>query len=180
MADSRDDDIGGERVARAFHDAGHAVAVALRDGSAGPPEGARAGEAACPGEETPQRSRPFIAYAGPWAVARQRWALAAPTGEDRCGLTFEDYVTRELLGSAGDAMTVAMAELEIATLIREGGADEEDCWRWLRGIGYAWRRELEDVWDVVRLVADRRLGGADVPAGDVRRLTDERLASLYP
>lgn len=164
---------------RAGHRAGHVVAAALR--GAGRPLGPTVGlDDDLPAwDEIPTGVRPFVAYAGPWAEARSRWALRPFTGEDATGRTFDDHVGRALLLDADDAMVVGLAEFDVATMLRDGGADDTECWRWLRGVHYAWNAELEDVWPVVEHVSGLLLAGRRVALDDVRARTDDVLATLY-
>ena len=74
---------------------------------------------------------------------------------------------------------VAVAEYDVASLLRDGGADEVDCWRWMRGVHQAWRGELEDVWPVVARLGTRLAAGEGLDPLEVARLTNDRLAALY-
>lgn len=169
-------------LARAYHHAGHAVAAAMRglgrfDDAllASTPEGAPGLDWA----DAPAPALPFVAYAGPWAQARAGWAEAGYTGEDERGRHFEDHVADLLLGCPEDAMAVALAEYDVASLLRDGGADDDECWRWVRGVLFAWRGELEDMWPVVGAVAGDLLAGRAVSMAAVRAAADDRLAALY-
>lgn len=169
-------------VQRAYHEAGHAVAAAMRGfghfDEAVLSVRANAGSGIDWGA-APGPALPFVAYAGPWAQARARWAELGCAGEDEGGRRFEEHVADEVLRCPRDAMAVALAEYDIATLLRDGGADENECWRWVRGVLFAWRGDLEDMWPVVDAVARDLLGGAAVPIAAVRAATDDRLAALY-
>ncbi|WP_226345242.1 hypothetical protein [Agilicoccus flavus] len=168
-----------------FHEAGHAVAAALRasghfDAQALTPGQYREGPAACRRwEEAPANARPFVAYAGPWAQARATWERVGALGADAAGRTFDDHVCAAVLARPQDAAAVAVAEFDVAAMLRDGGADESECRRVLRGVEFAWRRELEDVWPVVVEVALALDRGQRVALADVRRVADDRVAALY-
>lgn len=179
-----DSDTGVSALDRAFHEAGHAVGAVLRGHAWDArieemPEAQPSPEAGCELHDVPAQVRAFVAYAGVWAVARHRWMGQGARTEDARGRTFEDYIGDALLAFSADAMTVAMSEFETAALLRHGGADDEACWRWMRGVHYAWRGELEDVWDVVAAVAAHLGDGGAASGHDIVRLTDARLADLY-
>ena len=126
----------------------------------------------------PSAAIPFVAYSGPWARARDAWRRAGCVSADRAGRVFDDYVAFALDAHPEDAMAVAMAEYEVAQVLRDGGADDEECWRWLRGVKFAWRGELEDMWPVIDHVGACLLH-RDVPMSEISRLVDERRSLLY-
>lgn len=168
-----------------FHEAGHAVAAALRGQGRFDTEVLSAAAwrdpvAAClRWEQAPSTARPFIAYGGPWAQARATWERVGGPGGDAEGLGFADHLSRAMLARPEDASGVAVAEFDVASLLRTGGVDDAACSRVLRGVEFAWRRELEDVWPVVVEVALALDRGTEVHLSDVRRLADERVAALY-
>ncbi len=151
-------------VAGAYHVAGHAVAATLRGWDSGHVDL----ETQHPWPQAPESAQPFIAYGGMWAAARRRGTLAGETqaSPDRLAQAMSDHPS--------DATTVGQAQLEVASVLRGAGADDE--WGWIPGVSAAWQAELEQMWPVVQHVAVLLLAGRSVPAARVRRLTDDRLA----
>lgn len=151
-------------VAGAYHVAGHAVAATLRGWGTGEVDlGSHH-----PWPQAPESARPFIAYGGMWAAARRRGDLA---GELQAS---PDQLTRAMSDHPADATTLGQAQLEVASVLRGVGAEDE--WGWMPGVSAAWQAELEQMWPVVQHVAVLLLAGRAVPATRVRRLADDRLA----
>jgi hypothetical protein len=157
-----------QRYLTAFHEAGHAVAVVLRNGTvvaiAIEPE---------PGEthygatdhHGPTWANPFIAYAGPWAEARVQWPDIEISSTDDHGRSFGDYV-RAAFENSADAATYAEY------------LPHEESWSQDAPPTFAaktsmWNAELEDHWLAVRAVALRLFSGEVLRHDVVRDLVGD-------
>ncbi len=157
----------------AWHEAGHAVAVALRGGSTltSVSLGAVHGEGL-----TEHRSKgcdsPFIAWAGAWAEARCQWPAGVPLdGETDYG-TLSDCILGVLLAQPDDLGVVqehwrAQRECALPLPASEAVVPDE----------VIWTLEMERVLPVVAEVAARLLGGQPVTHGAVvEMLGDHRVS----
>lgn len=143
-----------EARAVAFHEAGHAVAVVLRGG--GTFKSILLDESGH--GLTLYSAKPcdsaFIAFAGPWAEARQAWGERPLEVEDDDGCTFSDYVVGVLLQQPDDASRLG----DVTSASQD-----------------VWMRELECVWGAVQSLAGRLLAGESVTHEDVEAAADAYL-----
>ncbi|MEY8015270.1 hypothetical protein [Mycobacterium servetii] len=165
-----DDDVPPERELTAYHEAGHAVAAAMRGG--GELRSITIEPSAAYLGHTGFRCKPcdtaFVTYAGPWAEARVQWPLPSLDGEDEDGASFEDYVAAAFLRNAGgDGEDYRHAcEADQALLgerFAELVATREQFW------GF---RELDEHWPAVQAVAQLLIAGAAPTDAAVRALVD--------
>jgi len=150
----------------AYHEAGHAVATVLRDGSSLRPISIASADEypdnTC--HLSPGRDPGFVAWAGPWAQARAEWCERPLEGGDD-EFEFADYhVTAYLSGSHTDWVIV---EQHFASLP----------WASMRaGTERVWGTELTRMWPAIQQVAQWLLVGEPVTDRRVRDLTDAEMA----
>jgi hypothetical protein len=150
----------------AYHEAGHAVAAVLRDGSSVRPFSITSADD-YPGSTChlwPGRDPGFVAWAGPWAQARAEWCERSLDGGGD-GVVFADYLlTVHLSGSRTDWLIV---EQHFASLP----------WASMRaGTERVWGTELTRMWPAIQQVAEWLLVGEPVTDQRVRDLTDADMA----
>jgi hypothetical protein len=141
----------------AHHEAGHAVAVLMRNGGQLHYVDINASDEWLGythyASKPPDRA--FITFAGPWAEARTQWPLTDLDGVDGNGSTFDDYVGAAFLANIdGDA-----------ELYRDlYNAEHPELRRFRPRLEQFWSRtELEKVWPVIQKVAQLLLSeGADM------------------
>ena len=150
----------------AYHEAGHAVAAVLRDGSAVRPFSITSADdypdSTC--HLSPGRDPGFVAWAGPWAQAYAEWCeRRLERGGDE--FVFADYLlTVYLNGSHTDWVIV---EQHFASLP----------WASMRaGTERVWGTELARMWPAIQQVAEWLLVGEPVTNQRVRDLTDAEMA----
>lgn len=150
----------------AYHEAGHAVAAVLRDGSSLRPLSITSADdypdSTC--RLTTGRDPGFVAWAGPWSEAYAEWCeRPRERGDDE--FVFADYhLTVYLSGSHTDWEIV---EHNFASLP----------WASLRaGTERVWGMELTHMWPAIQQVARWLLVGEPVTNQRVRDLTDAEMA----
>ncbi len=168
------------REVTAFHEAGHTVAALMRGGSSllsVSLSDTTHGEGITWHRSKPS-DRAFIAYAGPWAEVRHAWGDLALDGLDDDGCTFDDALAACLaFGGGADDATIIVAGLSVEGVAAEIGINAEDPGipAWLRDWIHEtlsareaiWRRELEQEWPVIEVVAARLLAGDEVTGDQI-------------
>lgn len=150
----------------AYHEAGHAVATVLRDGSSLRPFTITSADeypnSTC--HLSPGMDPGFVAWAGPWAQARAEWC-EQPLGRGGDEYVFADYLlTTDLGGGYSDWVIV---EQHFAPLP----------WASMRaGTERVWGMELTRMWPAIQQVAEWLLVGEPVTNQRVRDLTEAEMA----
>ena len=158
---------------RAAWAAGEVVAASLRVEALRVPAGWPHGADDALRSSLPEQVRPFVAYAGVLATAREAWEERTPGDPDDA---FDGYLARALAAWPGAASELGAAEFALASQIGQT-CGEQARWRWLPGVQHAWRGELEEVWPVVARVAEDLRAGEPVDAERLRDATDAHLAA---
>lgn len=156
-----------DRTLTAYHEAGHAVASAMRGDSTLVSAMLTDGSSLHRGI-THHRSKrvdwPFIAWAGPWAQAKAAWN--ADTEDERWGLEFADYLAGAFLdGGRDDAAAVAAHRLELNGM----GLDAATARALAANTELIWAQEMEQAWPAVVAVARTLLAGDALSHADVIR-----------
>lgn len=152
----------------AHHEAGHAVAAALRGsrfecsmpvGLDSPHHLDRIGNQINPADVV------FVAAAGLWAEARALWGDQPLADEDAENRVFEEYLDDVYASGAGtDDATYVEAHIERLSAYGLGGQAVQE----LRLTTESrWRSELELAWPAVQAIATRLLAGEQVTADQV-------------
>jgi len=150
----------------AYHEAGHAVATVLRDGSYVRPFTITSADdypdRTC--HLSPGRDPGFVAWAGPWAQARAEWC-ERPLESSGDEFVFADHLlTAYLSGGHTDWLIV---EQHFASLP----------WSSMRaGTERVWGMELTRMWPAIQQVAEWLLVGEPVTGQRVRDLTAVEMA----
>jgi hypothetical protein len=150
----------------AYHEAGHAVATVLRDGSFERQFTITSAddyrESTC--SLSLGRDPGFVAWAGLWAQARAEWCVR-PRDEGGHEFVLADYpLTSHPSGSGTDRLIV---EQHFASLP----------WSSMRaGTERVWGMELTRMWPAIQQVAEWLLVGEAVTNQRVRDLTDVEMA----
>ncbi|MFV8242204.1 hypothetical protein [Mycolicibacterium peregrinum] len=177
----------------AVHEAGHGVAVLMREGTlkhitAYPIDGAngRVSHGDMPG----RGDGAFVAFAGQWAEARYRWEWDEIHEDD--GAAFEDYLEELLALNTSDMRIVTRAadrrisrwkskvvhvlfrspfdQSEYERTKAQSDAKEAEVRQELAEQYRRWDEELEEVWPVINQVADMIQSGEPVTGETVRQL----------
>lgn len=142
-----------------YHQAGHLVAATLR--GVDPAYVLKLADL-MPGDVVSEVSRPFIAFAGPWA-------------ERECGAADVELLEGEdafdpawMSARCSDQDVVDDANNKVATILRRAGADQERAWGWLPGVVASWRGELREVWPVIRWAAAQLRDEMELSAAQVQ------------
>jgi hypothetical protein len=165
-----------ERRVTAHHEAGHAIAALMRGGGevTSITIDPTADYMGCAGVRSKSFDTPFIIFAGPWAEARCQWTGDTLDGLDDDGCEFIDHVTAAFMSNSdGDGTVYGEAlEHDVYELARRSGFLAEGGMEVDRET--AWSEELERMWPVVQLLAERLLIGA-VSGQEAADLVDEGL-----
>jgi len=150
----------------AFHQAGHAIATALRDRSSLRPLTITATDdlrdSTC--HRSPGRDPGFVAWAGPWAQARAEWS-EGPLDKVGDEFVFADHLLTAYLG--GGHPDWVIVEQHFASLP----------WASMRaGTERVWGMELSRMWPAIQQVAEWLLVGEPVTDQRVRDLTAAEMA----
>lgn len=155
-----------------YHQAGHLVAAALRDGDEA--VGLPVAEL-LPRDCVPEAGRPFVAFAGPWS-------------ERECGVADVEIVTGEgafdpVSASArcADRDVVDEANIAVAGLLARAGGGADRAWGWVPGVTAAWAGELRQHWAVIDWAAGTLQEDFELSVGQVRnRLRAEEARRRRP